>query len=302
MMLRARSDVSTAEAIRFTFDGASIVARPGESIGAALTANGILGLRQTRNGHPRGLHCGMGACFDCLVTVDGRTGVRACLEKVIADIAVESATPVADDLADLVVAPEGPLSRHPVDVLVIGAGPAGATAAAMLAEAGASVIICDERSTYGGQYYKPQLVGGGASDAQFADGLALSARLKASGAVLWTSTTVWFASVTEGFGIIRDGRALVVEPRLILLATGASERPCPVPGWTLPGVMTTGGMQALARSQRVADGDRIVIAGSGPLNLQLACELQVQRACRSGGHRGRSIHRNASGSGRYAGG
>jgi D-hydroxyproline dehydrogenase subunit alpha len=273
MMLRAPPDVSSAEAIRFTFDGATIVARAGESIGAALVANGVLALRKTRNGHPRGLYCGMGACFDCLVTVDGRTGVRACLEKAVADLAVESAAPAAENLADLAVAPEGPLSRQPVDVLVIGAGPAGATAAAMLAEAGASVIICDERAIDGGQYYKPQVVSGGASDAQFADGLALSGRLKVSDASLWTSASVWFASLTEGVGIIRDGRAIVVEPKLILLATGASERPCPVPGWTLPGVMTTGGMQALARSQRVAAGERIVIAGSGPLNLQLACEL-----------------------------
>lgn len=273
MMLRARSDVSTAEAIRFTFDGVAIVARPGESIGAALMANGVFGLRKTRNGHPRGLHCGMGACFDCLVTVDGRTGVRACLEKAAAGFAVVSAAPAAEGLADLAIAPAGPLPRQKIDILVIGAGPAGATAAAILAEAGASVIICDERATDGGQYYKPQVVGGGTSDVQFADGLALSGRLGASGAALWTSATVWFASVTEGVGIIREGRAVVVEPKLILLATGASERPCPVPGWTLPGVMTTGGMQALARSQRVVPGNRIVIAGSGPLNLQLACEL-----------------------------
>jgi D-hydroxyproline dehydrogenase subunit alpha len=273
MMLRTRSDVSPADAVHFTFDGVRIVARAGESIGAALAANGVLSLRKTRNGHPRGLHCGMGACFDCLVTVDGRTGVRACLEKVVAGHAVESAAPSADSMADLADSPEGPLPRQPVDVLIVGAGPAGATAAAMLAESGASVIICDERATDGGQYYKPQAAGGGASDAQFADGLALSRRLKASGAALWTSAAVWFASASEGVGIIRDGRALVVEPKLILLATGASERPCPVPGWTLPGVMTTGGMQALARSQRVAAGGRIVIAGSGPLNLQLACEL-----------------------------
>ena len=72
---------------------------------------------------------------------------------------------------------------------------------------------------------------------------------------------------------MRDGVAVIVEPRMLLLATGASERPCPLPGWTLPGVMTTGGLQTLVRAQRTAPGQRIVIAGSGPLNLQAACEL-----------------------------
>ncbi len=49
--------------------------------------------------------------------------------------------------------------------------------------------------------------------------------------------------------------------------------PVPLPGWTLPGVMTTGALQTLVRTQRVCPGDRVLIAGNGPLNLQLACEL-----------------------------
>jgi D-hydroxyproline dehydrogenase subunit alpha len=58
-----------------------------------------------------------------------------------------------------------------------------------------------------------------------------------------------------------------------VLAPGAHERPVPIPGWTLPGVMTTGALQTLARANRVSPGRRVVIAGNGPLNLQLACEL-----------------------------
>ena len=58
-----------------------------------------------------------------------------------------------------------------------------------------------------------------------------------------------------------------------MLATGAYEQALPVPGWTLPGVMTVGGLQTLARSYRVAPGERIVIAGNGPLCLQTAAEL-----------------------------
>ncbi len=190
-------------------------------------------------------------------------------------MAVTSAMPEADSLMPLASPPARPLEHRKVDVLVVGAGPAGSTAAAMLAEAGATVIICDERGESGGQYFKPLTVRASdpTPDQQFNAGAALSQRLQRSGAELWTGASVWYASATEGVGIVRDGGALVLEPRILLLATGASERPCPLPGWTLPGVMTTGGLQTLVRSQRVAPGRSIVIAGSGPLNLQAACEL-----------------------------
>ncbi len=64
---------------RFTFDGTPIEFRPGQSIGAALIAAGIPSWRSTRiGGRPRGLFCGIGVCFDCLVAVDGTPNQRAC--------------------------------------------------------------------------------------------------------------------------------------------------------------------------------------------------------------------------------
>ena len=61
--------------------------------------------------------------------------------------------------------------------------------------------------------------------------------------------------------------------RVLVLATGAIEQAWPVPGWTLPGVMTTGCAQTLLRADRTIPGGRVVIAGHGPLNLQLGYEL-----------------------------
>ncbi len=69
-------------AVAFTFDGRPITAEAGQTIAAALLAAGIRSWRTTRaQGSPRGLFCGIGVCFDCLVTVDGRPGVRACLTE-----------------------------------------------------------------------------------------------------------------------------------------------------------------------------------------------------------------------------
>src|SRR5262249_62406185 len=71
-----------AAPVRIRFDGTEIEALPGETIAAALAAADIVAVRQARSGSPRGPFCGMGVCFDCLVTVDGRPNQRACLSKV----------------------------------------------------------------------------------------------------------------------------------------------------------------------------------------------------------------------------
>jgi hypothetical protein len=73
----------------FTFDGATVPFSPGQSVGAALLAAGIRTLRTTRrDGRPRGLFCAIGACFDCLVEVDGVPDQRACLEPALAGMRV----------------------------------------------------------------------------------------------------------------------------------------------------------------------------------------------------------------------
>lgn len=77
------SPIERGEPVTITVDGQPLEARAGETVATALLANGRRALRQTRRrGKPRGLFCAMGICFDCIVTVDGRNGARACLTKV----------------------------------------------------------------------------------------------------------------------------------------------------------------------------------------------------------------------------
>lgn len=69
--------------VTVTFAGRTLQARDGQSVAAALTAAGVRSWRTTRRGQrPRGLFCGIGACFDCLLTIDGRPAQRACLVPV----------------------------------------------------------------------------------------------------------------------------------------------------------------------------------------------------------------------------
>jgi glycine/D-amino acid oxidase-like deaminating enzyme len=274
MRLTHKTIRPTGRPISISFDGIAIPALEGETIAAALSAANIVAFRRTASGAPRGLHCGMGACYDCVVVVDGRIGQRACMTKV-ADGMVIAGEPTGAPL---------PLADEPVrsqpeericDILVIGAGPAGLSAAAAAAQSGAQVVVLDERSAPGGQYAKP-LADSHADarpDAQFRLGTELRNRALAAGVSIETDATVWGGFAADEIAALVQGRAVIFRPRRLVLAPGAHERPVPLPGWTLAGVMTTGSLQTLVRAQRVCPGERVLIAGSGPLNLQLACEL-----------------------------
>ena len=86
--------VNTPGAVNVSFDGRPLVAVPGQNIGAALVSNGVTAWRSTRkNARPRGLFCGIGVCFDCLVTVDGEANQRACLVEVQEGMEIEGSCP-----------------------------------------------------------------------------------------------------------------------------------------------------------------------------------------------------------------
>ena len=267
-----------APRITFSFNGSTLSAYQGETITAALAAAGIANLGRRRDGTPRGLWCGMGVCQECVVNVDGTPSLRACMTAVAGGMVVTAQGYAAAVPAATADRPASSPALHCPQMLVVGAGPAGLSAARAAALCGAAVTIIDERATPGGQYFKQiakshTVVDPDRTDAQVQDGRELIAEVERLGVKLWRDAAVWGAFSAQELAVDVNGTQHVFAPERLVLATGAYERGVPVPGWTLPGYMATGAAQTLVRAYRVMPGRRVLVAGNGPLNLQLAAEL-----------------------------
>lgn len=158
------------------------------------------------------------------------------------------------------------------DLIVLGAGPAGANAAIAASQAGLKVAVLDELGDAGGQVWRKPLDGLESlpSSPETRSGDALRVRLSASGADLRFGRRIW--SVGGRFrvdAIGPQGNETVEAPRLIV-ATGAHERVVPFANWTLPGVIGLAAATVLVKSQGVVPGHRLIVAGCGPLLIAVA--------------------------------
>jgi NADPH-dependent 2,4-dienoyl-CoA reductase/sulfur reductase-like enzyme len=164
-----------------------------------------------------------------------------------------------------------------VDLAIVGAGPAGMAAAALAGEVGLDTVLLDEQDGPGGQIYRG--IERAAAPTPLGDdylaGKPLAAALRASGVQYRPGTTVWHIDPDGTVSLTSNVSDALVAKR-VLLATGAVERPVPIPGWTLPGVMTVGAVQILLKASNIVPEGRAVLAGQGPL-LYLAA-LQLARA------------------------
>ncbi|MDR3525104.1 MAG: FAD-dependent oxidoreductase [Acetobacteraceae bacterium] len=168
---------------------------------------------------------------------------------------------------------------HSCDLFIVGAGPAGMSAAIIAARAGLSVVVADEGGAPGGQIYRG--VQGGtlaALGADYHEGRALADAFIASSARYLPRSAVFMieSQHTGGFdiGVSCQGQATLWQSARVLIATGALERPFPIPGWTLPGVMTAGAAQTLLKSSAIVPHGPTILAGSGPLLLLLAAQYR----------------------------
>lgn len=161
------------------------------------------------------------------------------------------------------------MNANRVDVVIVGAGPAGMAAANVAAQRGLSVTVLDEQAAPGGQIYRAitqtsarrlQILG-----PDYAAGGELARAFAASGAKHERGASVWQVTAERTVDYVQDGVVKSLQAGAIILCSGAMERPFPIPGWTLPGVLTAGAAQILLKSAEVVPSQPVVLAGCGPL-------------------------------------
>lgn len=163
------------------------------------------------------------------------------------------------------------------DLIVLGAGPAGMSAAIRAASLGLKTLLLDEQPRPGGQIYR-NVTAGAATVSRllgpdYRHGEGLARQLLQSGVELRFGASVWDVSPELAVTYQQDGRSRQVHAPQLIAATGAMERASPVPGWTLPGVMNAGAAQIALKSAAAVPAGPVVLAGCGPLLLLVACQL-----------------------------
>nr|XP_061797955.1 hydrogen cyanide synthase subunit HcnB-like [Nerophis lumbriciformis] len=200
----------------------------------------------------------MGVCMECRLTVDDRAHRRSCLQAVQPGMDLRREATVSANPAPAIDS-----RRLEVDLAIVGGGPAGLAAACAAVAAGRRVAVLDEGEG-GGQIWRHRLDAG--SPARAAPYL----QVRDAANVKWFPRTTVTDAVPGHLWASTESGALEVSYESLVLACGCRELFLPFPGWTLPGVMGVGGLQALLKAGLEPAGRPVVIAGSGPLLLPVA--------------------------------
>ncbi len=269
-------DQKTGREVSFTFDGQPLVGREGEMVSSALFANGIRTFsRHKVDNAPQGIFCANGQCAQCTVLIDGLP-MKSCITPLREGMDIRTLVhyptlPPDDELR--------PSHRPPelsCQVLVVGAGPSGITAAIELADAGYSVILVDDKDHLGGKLVlQTHKFFGSMADCYAGTRGTDIAKILEEEARKRENITIMTDSVVVG--VFADGKAGIYQPQEerylllsfagVIVATGARERSLVFPGNDLPGVFGAGAFQTLVNRDLVKSSERVLIVGCGNVGL-----------------------------------
>jgi Pyruvate/2-oxoglutarate dehydrogenase complex, dihydrolipoamide dehydrogenase (E3) component, and related enzymes len=163
-----------------------------------------------------------------------------------------------------------------VDVLIVGAGPAGIAAATTAAKHGRKVLLLDDNASAGGQIWRDG-ISSRHSEIDTKKSSAIAALCSSGAEILMGRRVIDAPQQGVLRAAIENSSANTVETYAwshLVIATGARERFIPFPGWTLPGIFGAGGLQTLVKGGFNVKGKRVVVAGTGPLLLAVAAHLR----------------------------
>jgi len=263
------------EEIEFYWQDKPLKAHKGETIAAALFANGIHVFgHHPKDGSPLGIFCANGQCSQCMVIANGKP-LKSCMEEVTAGMRVHP----NDGYPELPAVKDPPqLNSIPevtIPVLIIGAGPAGLSAAIELGKLGVETLLIDDKHRLGGKLVLQTHRFFGSAEAVFAGtrGIDIASKLEAEvknypSVQIWTKSTCLAVFSDKKVGVLRDGKKyFLIQPQVLLVASGAREKFIGFRGNTLPGVYGAGAFQTLVNRDLVRPAEKLFIVGGGNVGL-----------------------------------
>jgi NADPH-dependent 2,4-dienoyl-CoA reductase/sulfur reductase-like enzyme/Fe-S-cluster-containing hydrogenase component 2/bacterioferritin-associated ferredoxin len=270
--------------VTFYWQGEPLTAKRGEMIASALFAHGIrIFGHHHKDGAPQGIFCANGQCSQCMVLVDGKP-IKSCMTPVREGMRVEplEGLPELPDVApDALQRPFEEVESRKVKVLILGGGPAGMSAAIQLGEQGVETLLVDDKHRLGGKLVLQTHRFFGSTNAVYAGtrGIDIAAKLETQlrdydSVDVWLNSTALAVFSDKKVGILQTDPERVggesyelIEPEILLVATGAREKSLTFKGNTLPGVYGAGAFQTLVNRDLVRAAERLFIVGGGNVGL-----------------------------------
>ncbi len=276
-------EIPESKEVAFTWNGKKLIGYEGEMISAALFASGIhIFGHHPKDNSPQGMFCANGQCSQCLVIADGRP-VKSCMTPLVEAMKVESVEGLPTLRADDAEPQIQSVKIKDVDVLIIGAGPAGLAAAVELGKLGVDTLIIDDKDRPGGKLVLQTHKFFGSVEDSYAGtrGFEIAAIMQAKidkleSVDIWLNTTAVGVFSDKIVGAIkglksvkgiRSDRYKQIKPQKLLVATGAREKMLSFPGNTLPGVYGAGAFQTLVNRDLVKSSEKVLIVGGGNVGL-----------------------------------
>ncbi len=268
-------DIPERKDVSFFWNGKELKGKENEMISSALFANGIHVFgHHPKDNSPQGMFCANGQCSQCLVIADGLP-VKSCMTPLAQGMKIKSVEGLPKVPEDDSVPELNPVQTKEVDVLIIGGGPAGLSAALELGKLGIDALLVDDKDRLGGKLVlQTHKFFGSVEDSHagtrgFEIGHILEKQLEEfnSCVEVWLNTTA-VGVFSDGIaGLVRGKEYIKVKPKKLLVATGAREKMLPFPGNTLPGVYGAGAFQTLVNRDLIKASERILIVGGGNVGI-----------------------------------